>query len=106
MTSIYDDLQSPAGLANIESFYSNISAPVTGKSLLAKILVSSNDTSTQELGILVSTPIPIPGTEVSIPEVGEAEKNICSVLASYLTSFMTNFTLGGFDGMAKNGNLI
>ncbi len=44
---------------------------------------------------MVTTSIPVPGTVVSIPEVGQAQKAVSGVLVAYLLSFMTNFTLGG-----------
>lgn len=107
MTTIYDDLLSSTGLSTIESFYANqTAAPVEGKALLASILFANNDNKIEELGLMVTTSIPVPGTVVSIPEVGQAQKAVSGVLVAYLLSFMTNFTLGGFDGMAKVGKLI
>jgi len=106
MTTIYDDLPSSTGLSTIEFFYANQNAaPVEGKALLASILFANNDNN-RKMGLMVTTSIPVPGTVVSIPEVGQAQKAVSGVLVAYLLSFMTNFTLGGFDGMAKGGKLI
>lgn len=51
--------------------------------------------------------MPMPfGRDISIPSVSEAQEVLEYVLATYLESSMTNYTLGGFWGMAKGGKLI
>lgn len=110
-TAIYNDLSGEAGLALIQSTWNNLTtaqqSDQDGKSLLATILFSDSDPRTQFLGWQVTTPIPMPFRgDKSIPNVGKAQKVLSSVLATYLESAMTNYTLGGYWGMAKGGKLI
>lgn len=85
-----------------------MTTPVTGKSLLATILNSDKDPRTQFLGLQVMSRVAIPDVDpnVVIPNHAAAPKVLGSVLASYLESAMTNFTLGGYWGMANHGKLL
>ena len=59
------------------------------------------------MGLQVTTSIPMPfARDISIPNVGAAQAVLEDVLATYLLSAMTNYTLGGFWGMAKDGKLM
>ncbi len=110
-TAIYNDLSGKAGQALIQSAWNNLTTAQQGdqdgKSLLATILFSDSDPRSQFLGLQVTTSIPMPfHGDKSIPNVGKAQKVLGSVLATYLESAMTNYTLGGYWGMAKGGKLI
>ena len=107
MTSIYDEFHNSAGLSKIQSAYANLSAHgVTGKSLLANLLFSEGSHLAEIIGRMVTADIPIPESEISVTEEVQAAKALEQVLAAYLESFMTNFTLGGFGGCARHGMLI
>lgn len=108
MTYLYNDLVGTTGLSTIQPFWANSSVhPITGKTLLSSILVANTDPRTQMFGLMVMTNIPIPGvTNDAIASVGDAQKVLGGVVASYLESFMVNFTLGGFVGMARDGKMI
>lgn len=45
-------------------------------------------------------------SDISIPNVSKAQKALGSVLTTYLESAMTNYTLGGYWGMAAGGKLV
>ncbi len=110
-TAIYNDFQGDAGLALIQSAWNNLTTAQQGgqdgKSLLGAILFADPDPRSQFLGLQVVTSIPMPFTSgISIPKVSGAQKVLGEVLATYLESAMTNYTLGGFWGMAKGGKLI
>ena len=107
MTSIYDDFQTDNGLSKIQATYAIESAQgVTGKSLLAKLLSSEHTPLARTIGLMVTSNIPVPESEIVITAASMAQQALGRVLAAYLESFMTNFTLGGFEGCAKHGMLV
>ena len=107
MTSIYDDFQTTGGLSKIRTTYANLSAQdVTAKSLLANLLFSESTPLAEAIGLIIKRDLPIPESEVAITEAGQAPKALGQVLAAYLESFMTNFTLGGFAACARHGMLM
>ncbi|KAL6721771.1 hypothetical protein ACLMJK_000876 [Lecanora helva] len=107
-TALYDDIiTSENSTSYIATAWESPTSPKTGKSLLANILLSDSDPRTQFLGLQVTTSIPVPGVEETpLTDQESAPQAIGRVLAAYLESSMTNFTLGGYWGMAGEGKLI
>jgi len=110
-TAIYNDLSGDAGQALIQSAWNNLTTAQQGgqdgKSFLGSILFSDSDPRSQFLGLQVISSVPMPfSSDISIPNVSKAQKVLGDVIATYLESAMTNYTLGGYWGMAKGGKLI
>lgn len=107
MTGIYNSFQTDGGSSHVQSTYANLSRQdVTGKRLLARLLFSEGDLLARTISRIVTTSVQIPEAEINITVASQAPKALGQVLAAYLESFMTNFTLGGFGGCAKHGMLI
>lgn len=103
--SIYTSLSTPNGTAKVQSLYGN-SSNLPAKILFARLFADQHKPLASQIGRVVISDIPVPFAETTIPTLAQTPQALERVLAGYLESFMTNFTLGGFEGCARHGALL